>query len=359
MLTLFGHPFLIAFLALVGCSKSIQSNDEGGQKNADQAPGVYTNPIFEPILADPTVVRDPATGDFYAYGTQDDWGDGRGSRLIPILRSTDLVNWTVAGEAFTSKPAWKKDGGLWAPDVTIVNGKYHLYYAYSTWGDPNPGIGVATADSPTGPFRDHGKLFTSEEVGVPNSIDAFFFQEGESNYLFWGSFSSEPTQGTYAVKLSDDGLSVPDPSKKVKIAAGDYEAVMIHKRDNYYYFFGSKGSCCEGATSQYHVLVARSERLLGPYVDKEGRVITERGAGSVLIQGNARIAGPGHNARLITDDEGNDWFIYHAIDRKNGKVSSGASRRMLMLDRIEWRDGWPEIEGGEPSTTARRAPVFQ
>jgi len=45
----------------------------------------YTNPVFEPILADPTVVR-ADDGWFYAYGTQDDWGDGHGSRLIPVVK---------------------------------------------------------------------------------------------------------------------------------------------------------------------------------------------------------------------------------------------------------------------------------
>lgn len=320
--------------------------------------GTYTNPVFEPVLADPSVIRDPETGYFYAYGTQDNWGDGQGSRLIPILRSPDLVNWQVAGQALEKKPTWKENGGLWAPDVNQVNGRYHLYYAYSTWGDPNPGIGVAVADAPAGPFTDHGKLFTSAEVNVPNSIDPFFLEENGEKYLFWGSFSDAPTQGTYGVKLSADGLSVPDLSQKFKIAAGDFEAVMIHKRDGYFYFFGSKGSCCDGANSQYHVLVARSKNLRGPYLDRNGNDIAGRGNGTLLLKGNDTIAGPGHNARLVQDDAGTDWLIYHGIDRSQGKVSSGASRRMLMLDPITWRDGWPEIEGGVPSTTPRKAPQF-
>ncbi|MGV3764108.1 family 43 glycosylhydrolase [Parapedobacter sp.] len=343
----------------MGCVRTDKQPGTHDSPRPDASATRYTNPVFEPILADPTVIRDPKTGLFYAYGTQDNWGDGQGSRLVPILRSANLVDWQVVGEAFGEKPRWKESGGIWAPDVTFVNGKYHLYYAYSVWGDPNPGIGVAIADRPTGPFIDHGKVFTSEEVGVPNSIDAFYFEEEGEKYLFWGSFSNAPSQGTYAVKLADDGLSVHDLSQKVKIAAGDFEAVMIHKRGDYYYFFGSKGSCCEGADSKYHVLVARSENLMGPYVDKAGDTITERGKGTLFIKGNARIAGPGHNARLIADDEGVDWFLYHGIDRTKGKVSSGASRRMLMLDKVTWRNGWPEIVGQVPSTTPQAAPVFQ
>ncbi|SKB49844.1 arabinan endo-1,5-alpha-L-arabinosidase [Parapedobacter luteus] len=345
--------------AVAGCGTMVASPHPDSQHAPVRQDSTYINPVFEPILADPSVIRDPHSGYFYAYGTQDNWGDGQGSRLIPVLQSANLVDWQVVGQAFSSKPTWKSNGGLWAPDVNYVDGKYYLYYAYSTWGDPNPGVGVAIATKPTGPFVDHGKLFTSEEVDVPNSIDPFYYEEAGKKYLFWGSFSDAPTQGTYVVELADDGLSVPDLSRKIKLAAGDFEAVLIHKRDGYYYFFGSKGSCCDGANSQYHVLVARSERLMGPYLDKAGNPITARGNGTLFLKGNDKFAGPGHNARLITDDAGTDWFIYHGIDRTQGKVSSGASRRMLMLDKVIWRNGWPEIAGEAPSTTPQRVPFFQ
>lgn len=343
---------LVCFLSTCGRSQS-------NQQHHPPDTVTYTNPVFEPILADPSVIRDPETGYFYAYGTQDNWGDGQGSRLIPILRSANLVEWEVTGQAFAVKPAWKDAGGLWAPDVNHVDGKYHLYYSYSTWGDPNPGIGVAVADKPTGPFTDRGKLFDSEEVNVPNSIDPCFVEEAGQKYLFWGSFSDAETQGTYGVALSDDGLSVPDPAQKFKVAAGDFEAVMIHKRNGYYYFFGSKGSCCEGANSKYHVLVARATDLKGPYLDKDGHDIVQRGKGTLFIRGNDVFVGPGHNARLIPDDNGTDWFIYHAIDKTRGTVSGGASRRMLMLDKVIWEDGWPRIEKDTPGIAKQEAPIFK
>lgn len=349
---------LLVLVSASGCAKPADAGD-GQQDPPKTQAGTYVNPVFEPILADPSVIRDPQSGYFYAYGTQDNWGDGQGSRLMPVVRSQDLVSWDVVGQAFESRPAWKSEGGLWAPDVSLINGKYHLYYSYSTWGDPNPGVGVAVADEAKGPFVDQGKLFDSADADVPNSIDPHYFEDDGKAYLFWGSFSNAATQGTYGVELAPDGLSVPDLGAKFKIAAGDVEAVMIHKRGDYYYFFGSKGSCCEGADSRYHVVVARSLDLRGPYLDKDGKDIAERGNGTLLLKGNDTYAGPGHNARLITDDAGTDWLLYHGIDRQQGKVASGASRRALMLDRIEWKDGWPEIKGGVPSTTPQPAPVFQ
>jgi arabinan endo-1,5-alpha-L-arabinosidase len=178
----------------------------------------------------------------------------------------------------------------------------------------------------SGPFTDNGKLFLSSEVNVPNSIDPFYMEENGKKYVFWGSFSNAPTQGTYGVELSPDGKSIPDLSKKFKVAAGDFEAVMIQKKGDYYYFLGSKGSCCEGAKSKYNVRIGRSKTIFGPFLDKDGKDLKERGTGSVLIQPNAKYAGPGHNSRWITDDSGTDWLLYHAIDRNNPNVSTGANR---------------------------------
>lgn len=341
---------------LMACSSSPVADSVGADTLTKQA--VYQNPVFEPVMADPTVIRDPETGDFFAFATADDFGDGKGQRMVPMFRSTDLTDWQYVKDALPSKPSWKSKGGIWAPDVNLVNGKYYLYYAYSTWGDPDPGIGLAIADSLMGDFNDQGKVFLSSEVQVPNSIDPCFFEENGRKYLFWGSFSDLPTQGTYAVELSADGKQAKDLTKKTKIAAGDWEAVMIHKRGSYFYFFGSKGSCCEGVNSQYHVLVGRSEHLLGPYLDRDGQPITVRGNGSLLIKGNDHFVGTGHNAQLIKDDQGTDWFLYHGFDVKEGNLPGGTNRRVLLLDRLVWEQDWPVINEFGASHGQQAAPVF-
>lgn len=345
---------IILFL-LVSCSKSteIKKEEEPEKPKTTQ----FTNPVFEPVLADPSIVK-AADGWFYGYGTEDDWGDGNGSRLVPVVRSLDLVKWTIVGSAFSSKPLWKNQGGIWAVDVVMVNNVYHMYYSYSLWGDPNPGIGLAVSSSAAGPFVDRGKLFLSDEIGVPNTIDPFYFAENGKKYLFFGSYSSLATQGTFAVELTDNGYALKDINNKVKIAAGDFEAVMIHKRNNYYYFFGSKGSCCSGASSTYNIRIARSASLLGPYLDKEGKNITERGNGTLLIAGSDKYAGPGHNSRIISDKNGADWLMYHAINKSNPLVPGGASRRMLMLDKINWVADWPVIEGAVPGNMLTKGPEF-
>lgn len=346
--------FLILFL-LVGFSCSdpdpqipdIEENDTTPvQKN-------YVNPVFEPVLADPSVLKD---GEFYyAYGTEDNWGSEGGHKLVPIIRSKDLVSWEFVRNAFITKPTWKDQGGLWAPDVAKVGEEYFMYYSYSTWGDPNPGIGLAIASRAEGPFIDQGKLFLSDEIGVTNSIDAFYIEDNDKKYLFWGSF-----HGIYAVELSENGRQVI--GEKIHIGHNHLEASYIFKKNGKYYYFGSEGSCCDGGNSTYRLRVAVSENLLGPYLDKSGNDIKDGPYGEIILSRNAEsfgFVGPGHNGHIMTDEEGQDWLLYHAIPKNNPLLQNGASRRPLLLDKIIWVDGWPSIQSGTPSITSQPAPKFK
>jgi len=310
-------------------------------------------------MADPSVLYDSLSRKFYVYGTADNWDDGKGVRYIPIASSDNLTDWMYFSEAFSkiTKPNWQA-GGIWAPDVVKVNDNFHLYYSISKWGDLNPSIGVAIGNSPLGPFYDKGRIFSSQEIDVPNSIDPFYFEDNGKKYLFWGSFSSSLNQGTYGIELSPDGLEYINKESKFKIAAGDWEAVVIHKRGNYYYMFGSKGSCCEGANSSYHVLVARSINLKGPYLDKDGHDISIRGNGTLILEGNSKIVGPGHTSRIMTDLEGQDWILYHGIQSNRPILPNNTNRRCLFMDKVNWKDDWPIINDGTPSITNRIGPKF-
>jgi arabinan endo-1,5-alpha-L-arabinosidase len=309
----------------------------------------FINPVFEPVLADPSIIK-AENGYMYAYGTEDEWDDGKGPKFIPIVKSKNMVDWEYIGDGFkqSNKPSWK-DGGLWAPHVTFYRNQYYLYYSLSVWGDANPGIGVATSKSPEGPFEDHGRLFTSEEIGVPNSIDPMFYVDEGIPYLFWGSFN-----GIYGVELTKDGLSVK--GTPFQIAGNAFEAPFIIKRDSYYYLFVSSGSCCEGTDSTYNVAVGRSKSITGPYVDKIDKdLMYSRGTTILLGKEKSKFVGPGHNA-VITDEAGTDWIVYHAYEKENPWMESGAPRRALLIDPILWKDGWPDIKDMEPGSDSQRVP---
>lgn len=308
----------------------------------------YKNPVKQSNLPDPSVVYG-GDGYFYVYTTQN------GQQYVPIYRSPDLVNWRFAGTAFTSatKPTFVDGGGIWAPEIAHIGQKWVLYYSMSTWGGEwSCGIGVATADSPAGPFTDHGKLFISSEIGVQNSIDPCFFRDTDGkNYLFWGSF-----RGIYGMELSADGLSTK-PGTLFQIGPGSgsntTEGSMIFRHGNYYYYLGSSGSCCSGLQSTYHVVVARSKFLQGPYYNKEGLSVMSHPYATIMEK-STRVVGPGHNSEVITDDNGRTWMLYHGYQTWN--VDAG---RVLYLDELKWdSQGWPYIENGMPSAESE-APYFK
>lgn len=303
---------------------------------------VYRNPIIDKNSPDPTILR-ADDGSFYLYATEN-------TRNVPIYHSTDLVNWNLIGTAFTdeTRPKWNAKGMIWAPDINKIGDKYVLYYAKSVWGGEwEAGVGVAVANSPQGPFTDCGNIIDSRKIGIQNCIDPFYIEDGGHRYLFWGSF-----HGIYGAELTADGLSLKPDSKPRKVAGSFMEGAYIQRRGGYYYLFGSAGTCCEGAKSTYRVTVGRSKNLFGPYVDKKGQLLLDNHY-EVVLQRNERVAGPGHNAEIVTDDAGTDFLIYHGF--KTDKPRDG---RVVYMDRIDWVDSWPYIQGGTPSIVAA-APVIK
>lgn len=318
---------------------------------AQQTQERYTNPVVTPVAADPGILRAP-DGTFYLYATQDKW-EGI-EHYLPIFRSEDLVDWEYLGDVFAWPSDWKVGGGYyWAPDVVRVGDEYRMYYAASLWGDPNPCIGMATAQHPEGPWTDLGRpVFCSDDIGVANSIDAFVWphQDGSST-MVWGSF-----HGIYAVTLNEDGT---DPVGELTLLADSrFEAPYIVRREGRYYLFLSAGSCCAGAGSTYQLFVARSDGLTGPYLDAEGRDV-RYGGGTLILEGNDTWVGPGHNS-VVQDDAGVDWLVYHAIPRDDPRLPNTVNRRPTLIDPIDWIDGWPSVRAGEgPSDAPVAAPVIE
>lgn len=359
-----------ALLSLSGCQDSSigesVSVSTSGSSSEQIVVTDYSNPVWEPVLADPSVIRGD-DGMFYAFGTQDNsqWGDFFGVRYIPILQSPDLVNWTYAGQVFRAidTPTWGTMGaGLWAPDVVKIGTKYVLYYSLSVWGDPNPGIGVASADAPLGPWTDHGKLFDSNSIGVGNSIDPTVYIDEDSGrvYMAWGSFI-----GIYGVELTEDGLALKDGANaintKVLLAGidtgrwniGNHEAPFIRKIGNYYYMFLSAGTCCDGHSSSYRVVVGRSTSVFGNYTDAEGiNLAGLHNRGTLVVGGNDRFVGVGHNS-IIQDDAGDYWIVYHGFDKTKTAYYGTTNRRSLLIDKLLWTEnGWPYVANYGGSQTS-------
>jgi arabinan endo-1,5-alpha-L-arabinosidase len=338
----------------------------------------YTNPVFDEDFPDPTVI-DAGNNWYYAYATQTDIG-GRVLNL-QTARSRDLIHWERVGDALPVKPAWASRTQLfWAPDVHLRGRTFYMYFSAGL--DPDrvarfkkeqgaeqsvEGVfclGVATSNKPEGPFRDSGRPLRCGLSFV--NIDPMAFDDPRTGrkYLYWGS-GFRPIR---VQELSPDRLSFKKGTVPVELVSPDksvpfqtlIEGAWVVYREGFYYLFYSGENCCHGPLQEikYAALVARSKSPTGPF--QTFAQATGAPDSAVVRRGEVWIA-PGHNS-IITDRMGQDWIAYHAINVGRPymtEVIGGdrSVRRVMLLDRLVWRDGWPRVEGGEPSSTATPAPV--
>ncbi len=304
------------------------------------------------LLTSTSFAQEPIVGDYWAHdpSTMIRSGDRyyvyRTSQGIMAKWSTNKVNWTYGGQVFPSgPPAWTTSavpgftGFFWAPDIAFFNGKYHLYYSCSSWGSQVSAIGLVTTTSlnPAN-WVDQGPVITSTNGLAYNCIDPGVLVDTTGDV--WMVFGSWWT-GIYLMQLDPaTGLRISPNSPLTHLANNnrvEIEASTLFKRNGFYYLFLNHGTCCSGVDSTYHIVVGRSTSVTGPYLDRNGVNMLNRG-GSVVAESTGRFVGPGHAG--IMSENGTDWFTYHYYDANNANVGEAT----LGLARLRWTsDGWPVV----------------
>jgi len=156
---------------------------------ADPAPLVVGDTLYVYTTHD----EDVLVNDFY---TMRDWY---------VFSTKDMVNWTNHGPVLSLDDIDYAVDRAWAPQAIERNGKYYLYFPVQKKGengaDDNMAIGVATADSPVGPFKDVlGKPLIDELDWVDFDPTVFIDDDGQA-YLYFGN-----PELRY-VKLNEDMIS--------------------------------------------------------------------------------------------------------------------------------------------------------
>ena len=364
----------LAASVLIGTGRPATANPTGTGR---PSPAPYTNPLQLSLpggftaasCADPDVIRDGRT--WYLYCTTDRASDDTAAPdigLIPIYRSTDLEHWTYVTAALPEIPSYAAAGaGMWAPDINYVDGQYRLYFAVSNTNLVGGGsaVGVATSDSPTGPFTvsQEPVVAPSDIPGNPGSkrstIDPELVRDHGHDYLFYGGFGG----GLLSRTLSADGLSTDESSQQQIAIDNRYEGANVVRRGGWWYLMASSTNCCNGPLTGYTVFAARSKTVLGPYLDRRGRSVLDSQVGGtpVVAQNGNRWVGVGHHT-MITDFAGQDWMIYHGIDRSDPyyRGAVGYTKRPGLIDPVDWIGGWPEVNAGAgPSDGPHPGPVAQ
>ena len=294
------------------------------------------NPVLPGFHADPEIVYSNQTGKYYIYSTTDGQ-PGWGGWYYTAYSSNDLKDWTYEGIVLDLKSdqvSWA-DGNAWAPAIeekkTKDGYRYYLYFS----GNPKNGggkqIGVAIADSPTGPFTDLGHpMITESPTGRGQQIDVDVFTDPVSgkSYLYWGN-------GYMAgAELNKDMVSIKKKTLAVLTPEGgtlqDYayrEAPYVFYRNGLYYFMWSVD---DTGSPNYHVAYGTSTSPLGPIKVATDPIVT-------IQNPEKEIYGPAHNS-VICKPGTDEWYIvYHRINKHYlDKSLSPGTHREGCIDRLEF-----------------------
>ncbi|GAB3431184.1 glycoside hydrolase family 43 protein [Niabella aquatica] len=295
-------------------------------------------PVIHGDFADPSVIR--VGNNYYATGTSSEWAPH-----YPLFKSTDLINWKPSGYVFDKTPEWTSSS-FWAPELLYRNGTYYVYYTARKKSDGISCIGVATSKNPEKGFTDKGIII---EFGK-EAIDAFVAEENGVWYITFKAYGLDyrPIE-LLGYQLSDDGLkTVGEPFMLLR----DDEKIglegqcIVRRNDYYYYLFYSAGGCC-GIQCSYHVNVARSRSLKGPYTKYEGNPV-------VNAFDSWKCTGHG---TIVTNKKGEDYYLFHAYHN----ITDVYTGRQGMLAKLSWnkQTGWPSFHPVSGKAAAGFADAFQ
>jgi beta-xylosidase len=205
---------------------------------------------------------------YYAYATN---AEGRN---IPVMRSTDLRNWSTPVDALPVLPAWARTGRTWAPSVVATDGTYRLYYAPTDAAAGRQCISTATADSPLGPFHDTSTAPLVCQLDRAGSIDPYAFTDSTGSYLVWKSEDNalhrptniwarrlDPTTGGFV----PGSVTVRLLTRTAAWQAPSLEGPAMTVHDGIHYlFYGAN----DWATADSGIGYATCLTALGPCVDR-------------------------------------------------------------------------------------------
>jgi GH43 family beta-xylosidase len=280
------------------------------------APKTTKGPVIPGLFADPHIAT--FDGRYYLYPTTDGYAGWSGT-YYKAFSSTDLVNWTDHGVILDHGPdvSWA-DNSAWAPAVAARSGRYYLYFSGgAASGNTAKHLGVAVADSPTGPFRDAlGRpLVRGDQFSGGQAIDPMVFTDDDGqSYLYWGQGVAR------AVRLNADMVSFDPAQVRTITPAGYNEAPFVLKRNGTYYLMWSEN---DTRSEDYRVAYATGTSPFGPWT-KRGVVLQKRL--------DAGIKGTGHHS--VVRAPGTDtWYVaYHrfAVPAGNG------TNRETTIDQMDF-----------------------
>jgi len=294
---MFKHTILATLLGLTTCAGLAQAS----------------NPIVKDIFtADPAALVD--NGRVYLYVGHDEAPEGGKDYVLNewrVYSSCDMKKWTDHGSPLRYSTFKWAGRDAWASDIVKRGNKYYFYSTVDHATIPGKAIGVAVADSPTGPFVDAlGKALVSNDMTKETQIlwddidPAVFIDDDGQAYLYWGN-----TVMKY-VKLKANMIEFDGPIHTVGLE-NFVEAAYMHKHKGSYYLTYSRNFPEE-------TVYMKGPSVTGPWT-----------AGGVIMEKNTNVKTI-HQA--ILDFNGKSYIFYH-----NARLPTGGEyRRSVAVEELHY-----------------------
>jgi arabinan endo-1,5-alpha-L-arabinosidase len=274
--------------------------------------------VGKPFIHDPSTITE-SDGKYFTFGTG-------GGGLI----SEDGWTWNSGAV---------RPGGGAAPDVLKIGDRYLIAYGATGGGLAGGHAGKILTmwnksldpKSPDFKYTEAIVVASSDGIEDNDAIDPSLLLDHKNGKLWL-------TYGTYfgyirLVELDPKTGKRINGNQAVNIAI-DCEATDLIYRDGWYYLLGTHGTCCDGPNSTYNIVVGRSKKVTGPYLDNIGRDMLKGGGRMVLAAGD-RLIGPGHFGRMVVNDGIEQMSCHYEADLDQ------SGRSVLGIRPLLWKNGWP------------------
>ena len=314
----------LMFLVLISCTSQEKSDEQ-----ASEAASTITYPYEFTFEGNPLVRHHSATdpdvhvwdGKVWMYCSQDhqmregDKGTYDVMDGYHAFSSSDLINWTDHGEIMHSRDiSWGIDGWMWAPGAARKDGKYYLYYPHKdkeeVWR-----IGVAIADSPTGPFEDIG-----QPIEGLTGIDPKIFMDDDGQAYIYNNSAIVAKLKPNMIELAEDVRKIEYGPKEVmqsdtlKFLEGSY----MHKKDGVYYY-----SYTNWKNKIHQGFYAIGDNPYGPFEWKGAMAPAQKGA---------------QDHHSIIEFMGNWYYFYHIAGNEFKPENWKGERRIACFDKLFYNE---------------------
>ncbi|HWS33203.1 MAG TPA: family 43 glycosylhydrolase, partial [Actinoplanes sp.] len=305
--------------------------------------GTYYSADPAPLVADGQLYiftghdqAGPAVNDF----VMNEWGAfrtadvaaGEWTHFPSLMRPENVFTWATPGRAYAGQVVKGPDG------------RYYWYVPVSERDSTAANrfaIGVAVADTPTGPWTDHvGGPLISQRVPTANTvenIDPTILVDGSRVFVYWGTFGQ-----LRMLEFQADMRTPVGTQRTVTGLTGFFEASWLFKRGDTYYlaYAGNNAGPASACTpANYHACIAYATATspAGPWTNR----------GTILPPVSSTTSHPG-----IVEFGGKWYLVYHTADA----VGGGHFRRSVAIDELQWDGDLIKPVVPTPARQADRTP---